>query len=179
MTDQEDQFTVWRRRIAGDKTIPLTEIPESGFYRQKTRDRKGFDAIAYWRDENGTLLCKVGGRMVTDELRALEMWPWVQADPITHELYIAVTERGEPWPDLHDAGTALTNNPPADDSAEALSAAIEDLAREAERLSAAGAAKSQVDADRASDLANKLGELERKAETTRKSEAQPQIGRAS
>ena len=75
---------------------------------------------------------------------------------------------------------ALHNQAPPDDTPEAITQRLDDLAREAERLIAAGAASDQATADQASDLGNTFGELEAKTEALRIAEKQPHIeaGRA-
>jgi hypothetical protein len=72
------------------------------------------------------------------------------------------------------------NLAPAGDSIEAITERLEDLAREAEKLIAAGAATSQDLSDQASDLANTFGELENKVAALHKIEKEPHLeaGRA-
>ena len=60
-----------------------------------------------------------------------------------------------------------------DDDSEALKDRIEDLARDADALINAGGAQSQDAADRASDLANRLAELHKTADTARAKEKRP------
>lgn len=169
-----DQFDWWKRALAGEQGLPLSENPESGFYRRKAN--KTFQAIAVWRDDASKLWMRFDGRpsvAIEPGMREYDAWPFFSASPISHDLYLAVTEQGKPWPDLNEAVTALNNNPPDDESFEALRDAIDDLAREAKKLADAGAAKHQSTADQAGDLANKLGELEKKADARRRVEKKP------
>jgi nucleotide-binding universal stress UspA family protein len=83
---------------------------------------------------------------------------------------------GNPWPDQHEAvirDRANSDAAPDDDSFEALKDRIEDLARDADALIKAGGAQSQDAADRASDLANRLAELHKTADTARAKEKRP------
>jgi hypothetical protein len=170
---QGDQYDFWRRRLTGE-VIPIHEgEAQSGFYRVRSRDKTTWRTVAYWF-KDGALRCRVNGDDI-DEQRAMELWPFASKNPITHEVYRAVSQGGA-WPDLHEAVTAdriNSSNAPADNSLEALQDRIADLARDAEKLIADGAARSQEAADRASDLANRLGELHKQADTARAAEKKP------
>jgi hypothetical protein len=168
-----DQYGYWRRRLAGE-VIPITENPEPGFYRLKTAREAVWYPVAYWVNKDGVLRCRIGHNDV-DELVALERWPYASKTPITHEVYKAVMA-GEPWPDQHEAVIRDRQNSqaaPDDNSFDGLKDRIEDLARDAEVLIKAGAAKDQTAADRASDLANRLGELQKQADAARAAEKRP------
>lgn len=171
MTKPVDQYDFWRRRLAGEE-LPIHDGEyQAGFYRMK--DRSGAShPVAYWFAPDGTIRCRIGQKDVSEQTAA-ERWMWASKWPITHEQYKAVVG-GAPWPDQHEAVTR-SNNAPPDDSLEGLQAAIDDLAREAEVLIKAGGAKTQDAADRASDLANRLGKLQTQADTARKVEKQPSL----
>lgn len=167
--DPKAQYDFWRRRLNGE-TLPIHDGEvQAGFYRTKRRDG-GFDPVAYWWQTDGTLRCRIGGKDVSEQV-ARERWIWASKHPITYDLYKAVVS-GEPWPDQHEAVTR-SNQAPSDDSFDGLRDAIEDLAREANALVAKGAAQNQDEADRASDLANKLAEFQAKADGRRKDEKRP------
>ncbi len=53
-----------------------------------------FLAVALWR-ENGVMRALKQGRPAD----AGALWTWCCRHPIAYELYVAVAERGEPWPD--------------------------------------------------------------------------------
>jgi hypothetical protein len=163
--------TAWEQALAG-KPIPLTTEmePDYGFYRVPTKDKTSFRAMSYYY-ENGKLFCLLDGRPL-DEQRAREIWSWASQRPITYELYKAVVEDGQPWPDLNSIVTR-SNSAPDDNSFEAIQERIDDLAREAERLMKKGAAKTQEEADQAADVANKLGQYWKKADDLRKVEKRP------
>lgn len=171
MSGEVDQYDFWRRRLAGEVVVIHDGEPQAGFYRLKRGDN--FVPVAYWF-KDGKLRCRMAGDDVTEGV-AMERWPWASKAPITHEVYKAVIA-GEPWPDQHEAVTRDRLNSraaPDDDSFEGLQDRIADLARDADALIKAGAAKSQAEADRASDLANRLGELWNKADDARKFEKKP------
>jgi hypothetical protein len=169
----EDQYSFWRRRMAGE-VIPIHDgEPQAGFYRLVGKD--GYSQpVAYWFGKEGDLRCRIGNKDVNDQT-ANERWPWASKKPITHEVYKAVIAGG-PWPDQHEGVTrdrANSAGAPADDSFEGLKDRIEDLARDAEALIKAGDAPDQSSADRASDLANRLAELQKRADAARKVEKKP------
>jgi hypothetical protein len=127
-----DPFDFWRRALAGEKALKIYDgKPQCGYYRNKDRDGR-YVPVAYWRNDYGDLLCRVGDLSVPDEkaiiddLRAAEIWPWVQAEPISYELYVHVLNGGQ-WPDQDPAVAAHldkkaeerrhgigANNPPPD-----------------------------------------------------------------
>jgi hypothetical protein len=168
-----DQYDFWRRRLDGE-VITITEDPQAGFYRLKTAREGVWYPVAIWYNKEGQLRCRIGDHDV-DEQNAMERWPYVSKTPIKHEVYKAVMA-GEPWPDQHEAVIRDRQNSqgaPDDQSFEGLKDRIEDLARDAEVLIKAGAAKDQTAADRASDLANRLGELQKQADAARAAEKRP------
>lgn len=168
-----DQYDFWRRRMAGE-VVPIHDgEPQAGFYRLKTRDGT-WHPVAYWFGKDGALRCRVSKQDINEQT-ASERWPWASKNPITHEVYKAVMA-GEPWPDQHESVTrdrANSVNAPDDQSFEGLKDRIEDLARDAQALIEAGPAPDQSAADRASDLANRLAELQKQADAARAAEKKP------
>jgi hypothetical protein len=167
------QYDFWNRRLAGE-VIPINDSnPQSGFYRLKSRDGVSYPC-AYWFTPAGQLRCRIGHKDV-DEQTANERWPWASKAPISHEVYKSVIA-GNPWPDQHEGvirDRANSNNAPDDQSFEGLKDRIEDLARDAQALIDAGPAPDQSAADRASDLANRLAELQKQADAARAAEKRP------
>lgn len=168
-----DQYDFWRRRMAGE-IVPIHDgEPQAGFYKLKTRDGV-WQPVAYWFGKEGELRCRVGGQDINEQT-ASERWPWASKNPIPHEVYKAVVAGG-PWPDQHEGVTRDRINSdvaPADDSFDGLKDRIEDLARDAQALIEAGPAHDQNAADRASDLANRLAELQKAADAARTAEKKP------
>lgn len=107
-------YTKWRQRLAGEKVPTFTEPDENdaGFYRLPIKERKqnaagqnngqwktiGFKPVALFVVD-GALVCQIGAHVV-DEDRRNDAWPHFSRNPITEEVWRAVTERGEPWPDF-------------------------------------------------------------------------------
>jgi len=168
-----DQYDFWRRRMAGE-VVPIHDSePQAGFYRLKTRDGT-WHPCAYWFAPDGSLRCRVGGKDINEQT-ANERWPWASKAPISHEVYKSVIA-GNPWPDQHEGvirDRANSLNAPDDQSFEGLKDRIEDLARDAQALIDKGAAPDQSAADRASDLANRLAELQNQADAARAAEKKP------
>ncbi len=169
---EADQYDFWRRRLAGEIPDIHDGDAQAGFYR--IRFGEEWKPVAYWYTKAGALRCRVADRDATEQW-ARERWSFASQHPITHEVYQAVVAGG-PWPDQHEAVTRDRLNSqgaPDPDSFDGLKDRIADLARDAETLIKAGGAKSQEEADRASDLANRLGELWNKADGARKIEKTP------
>lgn len=168
-----DQYDFWRRRMAGE-VVPIHDgEPQAGFYRTKTKDGT-WHPVAYWFGRDGALRCRVADRDINEQMAA-ERWPHISKNPITHEVYKAVLA-GEPWPDQHEGvirDRANSTGSEDENSFDGLRDRIEDLARDAEKLIEAGAAPDQAAADRASDLANRLAELQKTADAARASEKKP------
>lgn len=169
--EKTDPWWWWLAALSGQSDLPNSEgTLHFGFWRHIDRSGTHLPA-ATWQDETGAWLIKIGDR-VYDEAMAHRVWPWLCTRPISHALYEAIAS-GKSWPDQHEAVTALSNNPPVDGSFEDLRDAIDELAREASKLAKAGAATTQAEADRASDLATKLSEFEGKADSARREEKKP------
>ena len=96
-----DQYDWWRKALAGEFGPIHEDEPQSGFFR--VQQNKRWQAVAIWRDGD-TIECIVG----TDEpVDPYKIWTWACRRPIAHELYTAVVERGEAWPDeIPDEPTA-------------------------------------------------------------------------
>lgn len=170
MTTPQD-YTLWRALLAGENPPRDINDPAPGFYR--VRRNGSFMPVAYWYDDDEVLRCLLG-RNLLDDLRAREIWPYASKGAISYETYHAV-RAGAEWPDLHEA-VSRSNRAPEDDSFEAIRDRIEDLAREAALIAGCS---SQHESDRAADLANELGKLEKRAEARRRAEKEPheQAGR--
>jgi len=176
-----DQFAGWRSLLAGEPVQFDANEPLAGYYRTR---RKGgeWQPVGIWKSDeltemlDGEWAVMLSGYPVTVD----RVWPWCAKYPISYETYVAVAERGEPWPDQHEAVTNLHNRPPPDDSIESIRDTIEDLAREAQQLIAKGAAKTQEESDRAADLSNEIAKYRKKADEVREAEKKPHLeaGRA-
>jgi hypothetical protein len=112
-------YDFWQRALAGETQDIHEGHAHPGFYRIRFRDKKtgavSYKPCAYWLDGD-KIKCRVGDKDL-DELTALEQWKWAATNPITEEVYRAVAECGEPWPDVdpsigHNSG-ALPDGPEA------------------------------------------------------------------
>lgn len=154
--------------------------PESGFYRANRKDKTSAP-VAYWFAD-GKLVCKLGTEFV-DETRARAMWSYVAHKAVKHAAYKQKLDTGT-WPgesetvsrqiDKENNPRAIIggNNPPPDAFTE-IKQQIEEMAREAEKLMKAGAAKTKEEADQAADVAQRLSDLWGQFDALRKAEKKP------
>ncbi|HWV44076.1 MAG TPA: hypothetical protein VN004_20805 [Pseudorhodoplanes sp.] len=170
-----DRYAYWRAALRGERPEANPDNPQDGYYR--VRDRKGgpLVPVAVWF-ENDRQLCVIGGKLV-DETTACERWPYFADKPISHEVYTAVADRGENWPDIDDtvadqqrAGIG-GNNPPEDEAI---------ILQEQIEAAAAGAnayAKITDDATlaKAQTLRSRLLELSRTADKRREDLKRPHM----
>ena len=162
-------------------TLPIHENePQPGYYRVRESKAGPFLAVALWR-ENGVLRALKQGRPAD----AGALWTWCCRHPIAYELYVAVAERGEPWPDAIPAPAAASpgfgHNRAGLDPALALLDDITALGDAAsDWLAAVGTITAQSQADKAGNFAEAFGRLEKQAEAARTSEKKPVLdeGRA-
>lgn len=173
MTERVNDFSWWQDALAGKHAPIDVNTPQSGFYKVRRKGHDGHLPCAFWWDSHtGEVRCHLNGKDY-DEQRALEIWPFASKNPVSTEDYGERVRTGK-WPGEHEA-VRLHNQAPPDDSPEAIAERIADLAREAEKMIAAGAAPSDAVSDQASDLANTFGELEGKADRLRIAEKAPHL----
>lgn len=104
---ETDEWARWHAALAGHH-LDLGERgnPPSGYFRfpaSKTAKDKPQEAVAVWRGDDGEIQCarNVYGdgsnmsAMQIDEMFASEHYA------IPYDLYVAVTERGEAWPEIY------------------------------------------------------------------------------
>lgn len=173
---QVDEYAGWRALLRGDKIDVDPNEPFSGFYRTRLAKGGQYVPVAYWR-EGGNLVCVIDGR-AQDEDRAVERWPYCVRSPISHEVYIAFTERGEGWPDM-DATVQAQLKPPAPGHNQG---PTDDLTTLAEQIEAAAAGVSEyqsIDSDekqaKAQSLRARLNELAGAADKKREAEKKPHL----
>lgn len=117
-----DYYTNWKARLEGAtvKTYLQPQLEDAGYYRKPiTRklangqnETLDWEPVALWV-ENDDLLGLIGrGAAMRDlseqELIGEEFWSWICRNPIPYEVYQAVAERGEPWPDSKEVQLANT-----------------------------------------------------------------------
>lgn len=156
-------YDYWQAALAGEKPRAIVDQCELGFYRKGVyqRDGRGNNKRVGWRPVavfmNGDVMtARIGsanesGDIVGDGLG--ELWSYIAGNPISEEWYRAVAERGEPWPDAHDATKNKTGEPdhgPAP-TIEAAAASVETpeqkLAREISELSKGVSQYGVIDSD--------------------------------
>lgn len=89
-----DRFTWWRNALSGSLGLIHENDPQPGYYRM--RDGKGgaFVPVAIWHDGSGLNALRRGR-----QVNPCSVWTWCCREPVAYETYVAVAERGEPWPD--------------------------------------------------------------------------------
>jgi hypothetical protein len=170
ITDQtQTSLTYWRNALSG-KFGPVHENdPQPGWYRTRgTRERRAA-AVEIFFDVDGSLRAVRDGVSVDP----CAVWTWVCMNPVSREDYLAVVERGEPWPDEVPV-VQWGHNALSADPVELIEAEISLLWSEASVwLGEIGAVGTQVQADRCANFADRFSELEKKAEEARALEKRP------
>jgi hypothetical protein len=170
-TPTTDRYAFWRAGRDG-RPLPAHEgDPQPGFYR---RPRKGHtdDAVAYWIDQAGEMRC-LRNRTPLDRHDGADLWTFVCDRPVTHKDYLFRLEQGH-WPNENPVVAEIGHNrAPDEGSVDALISVLDALRAEAGRIIKAGPAKSQGEADQASDVANELMEVAKKAASLHQAEKAP------
>lgn len=166
-----NDYTFWRNALAG-KAQPVHEgEPQCGFWYQRQKDGPRVPVAIYRPPDDDELIALVGtepGR-VGDPV---DLWTWVCQHPVTEEIYREVFRTGA-WPD---------DPPPApeieEDDADPFTAISTALAGELKNAEVflEDPIKTKEAADKAAAWAKQVGDLAKKADTSRKSEKE--AGRA-
>jgi hypothetical protein len=165
-----DHYAFWRAGRDGHPQPAHEGDPQVGFYRRRSKHGPD-DAVAYWR-EVGEMRCLLNRNPVGEEM-ALTLWTHVCNRPVGHKDYLHRLEHGH-WPNENPVVLGH-NRPPDEQSIEALTSVLDALGAEAGRILAAGPCKSQDEADHASDLANELMGVEKRAVELHRAAKQPSI----
>lgn len=153
-------YNYWQAALAGKKPKMFVDSPELGFYRKGVyeRDAKGNNRRVGWAPvaifmHDGALAAAIGDRQLEiDRDKINELWSYCAANAISEEWFRTV-ERGEPWPDAHDASKNRTGEPDHDPAPtiEAAAASVESpeqkLAREISELSKGVSQYGVIDSD--------------------------------
>jgi hypothetical protein len=117
-----DYYANWKARLAGTavKTYLQPQLEDAGYYRQPIvrklpngqTETLGWVPVALWV-ENAELFGLIGvgddmRELRDDELAGEQLWSWICRNPISYEVYKAVAENGEPWPDAPEVQLAKT-----------------------------------------------------------------------
>lgn len=134
----QGDYDVWRRLLGGEKDIAVHETdPQCGFWRAAMLNALPIP-IAIYRDSDGAKKCIIGtitGATRVEPIEAAQKhWAWCGA--ITEEVYRAVAQNGQPWPDVDPSVAAAIANrlaiggnapPEATDPLEAIKQQVEHL----------------------------------------------------
>lgn len=166
-----DQYAYWSAALAGAKPQIIIDEPMPGFYR--SRRKTGLPTpLAIW-SENGEVKGRLGDQDLTRD-RLNELWSFCATHPITEEVYRAVAERGEPWPDIdgavHDHMIGPGHNNPPTDPTELLREQIDAASKGADDYALI---ESDEALTRAQTLRSRLLELRKSADDHRVTEKQP------
>lgn len=173
---ETNEWAGWQALLAGNLVNTDPNEPFTGFYRTRRIKDGPFVPVAYWR-ENGKLMCVIDGKVQSEE-RAIDQWIYCVRNPISHEAYIAVAERGENWPDL-DETVANQINPPAPSHNNAPEDEAVILQEQIEAAAAGASAYSKIQDDetlaKAQSLRARLNELSRTADKSRETLKKPHM----
>lgn len=180
-----DQWEWYRAALAG-KSPPINpDTVESGFFYSKASKAGGRVPVAIWRAPDGAFNCRVGtkaGPRNIDAGEAAKKWTYVAGNPVSRDDYKVAWETGT-WPDgtptiAPDAPTPAKSNLPTDPF-ERLQAEIADKIASAEAwMKAHPEAKSQTDADYATNLQREIAALLKQADTLFTTEKAPHLAAA-
>lgn len=188
MTD--DPYSWWRGACQSAdfdgylKVAPIhVDEPQNGFFESRHKNRQT-DVVtrsvtAIWRNEAGDILLgREGKNVALTADQVMQRWPWLAKRPIDHATYKTWIETGK-FPDEIAADKIAREDGLNDvgdlDQHAMIKDRIEDLAREAGKIIAKGAAKSQEEIDTAADLADRLKKLADRADDLRVEEKQPHL----
>ena len=185
-------YSYWHNALYG-KFGPIHENdPQCGYYRMRRRRGGEWIPVAIFREDDGEVLALCKGEMKD----AFEVWTWCCRYPVDYEVYRAVAEEGKHWPEdvlasgLADPSTmssliakgdpspiqtpTIGHNSSGITEAEGLLEEIEALKYLSSNwLEEIGSIRTQSDADRAANYAERFGMLENKAEALRTSAKRP------
>lgn len=163
-------YDYWRNALAGKFGAVHDGDAQPGFYRARNKDGKD-DPVAIWCGD-GEMVAYRNGTAVD----AADIWSWVCRAPITEELYRAVAERGEPWPDaIKELIGRNSNNPPSDEAmADEVQSAIDAAMAELQNP-----VTDQAGCDRIANHRDRLAKMFKAKESERKAEKQPHMDAAA
>lgn len=106
-----DPFAYWKARRAGENPKAFVDSPQCGFYRKGVYERGVIRDGVFIPDENANnrrvgwepvaIYMQMRVRVGNDDFPAdsIDIWSWVADQDISEELYRAVSEKNEPWPE--------------------------------------------------------------------------------
>lgn len=171
MTDKhQSDFAWWSAALAGTRGPIYDGEPQHGFYRQRQqgKDKRTagpYEPVAYWKDETtGELRCHVNGR-APDQQRALEIWPYVSANPITAEAYWHFMDNRR-WLDEDQAAANAAKGPEIDPEQDPVASLKAELAAAKAGVPAYKTIDSDEQSAKAQTLRSTLTAIKNKAQNT-------------
>jgi hypothetical protein len=184
-----DQFAYWQARLRGEHPDHTVGRAEAGYWRLRLRDGRTVP-IFLWREEGTDRLCMVYDlgqpRYVEDEAAFCERtFAYALKNPVTTASYKHYLQH-QRWPEdvpdvsaqvdnrLNEISESMGHNAPPE---VVISETVKELREEAERWlkSIGGEIRTQADADKAANFADRFSELEREAEKVRVNEKEPHL----
>lgn len=177
MTDHWAWYKAWDAKL----NPPVSDgIVQNGFFRTSAGKAGGFSPVAIWRDPDGSFKCRVGTKAAhryVDETMAADRWTFICKNPVKRDEYKVAWETGT-WPDgaptvAPDLTATVKSNAPSDPF-EALQAEIADKIASAEAWAKAHPeAKTQTEADYATNLRREIAALLKQADAMHAAEKAP------
>lgn len=178
-----NSYSWWRHALLGEFGSIYESDPQPGYYRMRRGKGGPWVPVAIWFEEGAYQpSCLVSGL----DRDPFEVWTWCCRYPVSYEVYIAVAERGEAWPEdlpaelhaelqrLDQSAYGIGHNSSRITEAEAFLEEISIVLRSAnEWLEALPEITSQIDADKAANYAERFSNLETRAEEARTAEKRP------
>lgn len=169
----------FKRRESEAPPAINADVVESGYYYSKASKDGGRVPVGIWRDPDGTFKCRVGtqaNKRFIDFDEAAKKWTYVAGNYVERDQYKVAYETGT-WPDgtptvapeVAKAGSNLPTDP-----FERLQAEIADKIASAEKwMKDHPEAKSQTEADYATNLQREINALIKQADAMHKAEKAP------
>jgi hypothetical protein len=168
-----DNFNWWENALKGRRGPIHDGEPQSGFYRQRNRD-KIYEPVAYWKDgATGEQRCHVNGRAV-DHDRMMHIWPFASKNPITTEAYWHRIDTGT-WMDDDAGAIAAAKGPDIDPETDPIGSMKAEIEKAAAGVPAYKAIDSDEQAAKAQTLRSALTALSGKADKIRKAKKEPHL----
>ncbi len=89
----EHDFSWWRNALAGRSALSTKMIRSRAITACATARAAPSSPWRSGTTGRGSTRCAADGRSIP------VLWTWCCREPIAYETYVAVAERGEPWPD--------------------------------------------------------------------------------
>src|SRR5215475_14638532 len=174
--NDDNPWAYWEALGRGENPPAYINDPQCGYYDWYRRDggyggKRIRDPVIYWLDKDGNMHWRDGEFKWKDDKplpnplndAGREAWHHVCRNYQTKDVYTQVAVEGKPYPDGELPYYIMKHNlPPEDDSFDALRYAVENLGREAEQRLEGPTIANKDEADKISNLADRLAELDHK-----------------